>query len=217
MSAAIQDWGCDGVLDLFTHMSGGYELSLPEHVKISIGSASMTISNSDPRFSIAVDHLGLNDYTSLSASVVVSANGVVVRGETENIDFPDTGIKLVNVFIQAAFEKVDSGRETDATLGGTVQLTGVDNFPTISAVLYFSKVQGGHSNWALAGHFSNIGNESSLGELFNGFKGTFLQDLSLQELAFFASTYDDPKMNNENIQGFPIHKGWLGYPSQHSI
>jgi hypothetical protein len=158
---------------------------------------------------VAVDKLEFDNYMSTSAKVELSANGVLIHGKIDDLRFP--GFLLSNPFIQASFEKVGAPKLTDVALGGEVHLVGIDGVPKISAAVHLYKASGESQSldWTVYGIFTDLGSTTHLGHLFREFKGTFLERLELQELAFIAASQDDPVLHSLNPQKYAIHKGWI--------
>ncbi|KAG8718276.1 hypothetical protein FRC09_012899 [Ceratobasidium sp. 395] len=205
VSAYVENLGCQGVADLFRHHTG-QELLLPDHVDITIGSAIVEISK-DGGLSISADKLEFDHYTSANATIKLSSNGALVRAEVERIDLPgDLGIGLASAYMQVSFEKQGSNKSTDVALGGKVVFDGID-LPAISAGVHLYKSESKKLQWTIYGTFTDLGNTTTLGQLFPELQGTFLQTFALQDLLFIAASQDDPLVSQMNPQKYPIKKG----------
>ncbi|KAG9085708.1 hypothetical protein FRC06_003487, partial [Ceratobasidium sp. 370] len=206
VSAYVQNLGCEGVADIFRHYTGG-ELSLPNHVDVTIGSATIEIS-SDNGLSIVVDKLEFDNYTSANAIVSLSSKGVLVQSSVDNITLPgELGVNLVSAYMRVSFEKVGSDRSTDVALGGKIELDGI-NLPTISAGVHLYKEGSAKTlEWTAYGTFTDLGNTTTLGQLFPDLHETFLENFALQDLMFIAASKDDPSLSQLNPQKYPIKKG----------
>ncbi|KAI0643226.1 hypothetical protein C8Q79DRAFT_915601 [Trametes meyenii] len=207
LSAYVEDLGCEGIVDLFRHYTGE-ELSLPSHVDVTIGSASIAIEKGAGLY-IEVDRLAFDSYEANSAVVQLSSKGVRVRATAENLKLPgDIGISLVDGYMEVSFETQGSGRSTDVALGGKVQLNGFSSIPSIQAGVHLYKSSSTPAlEWTVYGSFTDLGNTTTLGNLFPGLKKSFLQDFALQDLMFVAASSDDPALSHFNPLKYPIKKG----------
>ncbi|KAG8735240.1 hypothetical protein FRC10_010828 [Ceratobasidium sp. 414] len=206
VSAYVQNLGCEGVADLFRHYTGE-ELSLPNHVDVTIGSAAIEIS-SDNGLSIVVDKLEFDNYTSANATINLSSKGVLVQSSVEKITLPgELGVNLVSAYMRVSFKKVGSGQSTDVALGGMIELDGI-KLPTISAGVHLYKESSSETlEWTAYGTFTDLGNTATLGQLFPDLRETFLESFALQDLMFIAASRDDPSSSQLNPQKYPIKKG----------
>ncbi|KAG8711415.1 hypothetical protein FRC08_015924, partial [Ceratobasidium sp. 394] len=206
ISAYVENLGCEGVIDLFRHYTGE-ELSLPSHVDITIGSASIEIAKGKG-LSITVDKLEFDSYTSANATIDLSSKGVLVEAKVDRIKLPDDlGVSLVSAYMKVSFEKEDSGKSTDVALGGQVELDGF-RVPAISAGVHLYKASSSKKlEWTVYGTFTELGNTTTLGELFPQTQKTFLADFALQDLMFIAASKDDPTLSSLNPKKYPIKRG----------
>lgn len=209
ISAVVENMGFDGLLDLFHHFSGD-SVAVPEHCDVTIGSASIVFDHANG-LTITVDHLAFDKYSSADATIHLSSNGVVIHGDVANIDFPEADLQIVSAFLEVSLVKEGSSKSSDVALGGTVRVKGLDNFPEISASvhLYKSSADSSTLDWTIYGLFTALGNTTTLGKLLPVFKGTFMEDLALQNLAFVAASKDEPALSTMNPHQFPIKKGAL--------
>ncbi|KAG8785050.1 hypothetical protein FRC12_018030 [Ceratobasidium sp. 428] len=206
LSAHIQDFGCDGVVDLFRHYTGE-ELSLPTHVDITIGSATIEIAKGKG-LSITVDKLEFEGHSSTDVTIELTSKGVTVEGKTGRIKLSDDpGVSLVSAYMKVSFEKEDSGKSTDVALGGQVELAGFQA-PSISAGVHLYKDSSTNKlEWTVYGTFTELGNTTTLGKLFPKAKTAFFADFALQNLMFIAASKDDPTLSSLNPNKYPIKKG----------
>ncbi|KAG8679098.1 hypothetical protein FRC09_019259 [Ceratobasidium sp. 395] len=206
LSAYVQDFGCDGVVDLFRHYTGE-ELSLPTHVDITIGSATIEIAKGKG-LSITVDKLEFEGHSSTDVTIELSSKGVTVEGKTSSIKLSDDlGLSLVSAYMRVSFEKEGSKKSTDVALGGQVELAGFQ-VPSISAGVHLYKDSSSNKlEWTVYGTFTELGNTTTLGQLFPKAKGTFIADFALQNLLFIAASKDDPMLSSLNPNKYEIKKG----------
>ncbi|KAG8775918.1 hypothetical protein FRC12_001190 [Ceratobasidium sp. 428] len=205
-SAFVQNLGCQGVADLFRHYTGD-ELVLPNHIDVLIGSASIEISK-EKGLLITVDKLEFDHYTASSATIELSSSRVLVQASLDKIVLPgELGVNLVSAYMRVSFEKQGSGKSTDVALGGTIQLDGI-NVPAISAGVHLYKLSPSEKlEWTVYGTFTELGNTTTLGQLFPDVRETFLADFALQDLMFIAASKDDPSLSQLNHQKYPVKKG----------
>ncbi|KAG9119488.1 hypothetical protein FRC07_005468 [Ceratobasidium sp. 392] len=206
VSAYVQDLGCEGVADLYRHHTGE-ELAIPTHVDITIGSASIEISKTEG-LTIKVDKLEFDHYSSVDALLKLSSSGVQIQASVKDIVLPgNLGVTLVSAYMRASFEKEGSSRSSDVSLGGKVKLAGVQ-VPAISAGVHLYKTSSSeHLDWTVYGTFVDLGNTTTLGDLFPEVRKTFLENFALEDLMFIAASKDDPSISDLNPQKYPIKKG----------
>ncbi|KAG8699852.1 hypothetical protein FRC09_006332 [Ceratobasidium sp. 395] len=206
LSAHIQNIGCDGIVDLFRHYTGE-ELSLPTHVNITIGSATIEIAKGKG-LSITADKLEFEGHSSTDVTIELTSKGVTVEGKAGRIKLSDDpGVSLVSAYMKVSFEKEDSGKSTDVALGGQVELAGF-KAPSISAGVHLYKDSSSDKlEWTVYGTFTELGNTTTLGKLFPKARDTFIADFALQNLMFIAASKDDPTLSSLNPNKYSIKKG----------
>ncbi|KAI0761189.1 hypothetical protein BD413DRAFT_617238 [Trametes elegans] len=206
VSAYVQDLGCEGIVDLFRHYAGA-ELSLPHHIDLTIGSATVEISK-DQGLRIEVDRLVCESFTASDAILSLSSTGIILRADIESVELPgDVGLSLASAHIEVSFEKEGSGRSTEITLGGRVQLAGLATLPSITASVHLNKSAAKDLEWTVYGTFVDLGNTTTLGQLFPELRGSFLENFALQDLMFIAASRDDPAPSQKNPQKYKVRKG----------
>lgn len=207
ISAIIDDFSCDGVVDLFRHYTGD-ELALPTHTDITIGSATIIFAKSTG-LTIDVKDVRFDRYASSNGIIHISSTGVSLSGNVADVDFPEIpDVNLVNASLQVSFEKTGSAKSTDVALAGDVHVDGLQDLKISGAVhLYKATEDSKKLDYTIYGSFSDPDTTSSLGGLIPLLKGTFVGDLTLQALVFVAASKDDPILSSMNPQQYPIHQG----------
>ncbi len=162
ISARIEDMGCDGLLDLFHHISGD-SVSLPEHCDITIGSAFILFDHANG-LTITADHLAFDKYSSADATIHLSSNGVVIHGDVSNIEFPEIDLQVVSAFIDVSLVKAGSSRSSDVALGGIVKVKGLTTFRKYLQVSISIRRQSTRRHWIgpIYGSFTALGNTATL-------------------------------------------------------
>ncbi|KAG9094206.1 hypothetical protein FRC06_011055 [Ceratobasidium sp. 370] len=208
VSAYVQDLGCSGVADLFRHRTGE-ELLLPSHVNVTIGSATISISEAKG-LSITVDKLEFDHYASVNATLELSSTGALVQAKLVKVALPGgLGISLVSAYMKVSFERQGSGKSTDVALGGKVEFDGFTLHAISAGVHLYKTPQSDSLEWTVYGTFTDLGNTTTLGQLFPLPKvgGSFIADFALQDLMFIAASRADPSLSQLNPQKYPIQKG----------
>ncbi|KAG8704604.1 hypothetical protein FRC09_003439 [Ceratobasidium sp. 395] len=203
----LRDLGCEGVADLFRHYTGD-ELSLPSHINVAIGSATVKISESGG-LSITLDKLAFGFCASSNASLELSHTGALVHAKAETIVLPGAhGVKLVSAFMQISFEKIGSSRPTSALLSGKVVVDGLSLPDDFSAEVHlYQSSSPGVLEWTLYGNPNSLGNPTSLKSIFPEISGSPLGNWTLHDLLFIASSRDDPPSHCRNPYEYPVSQG----------
>lgn len=208
LEGIIRDFGVGGVVNFFgRHFEG--QLSVPPDLDIHIGSASVSFS-SDGGFKFEIDSLAFDSYTAEEAKIQMSSAGVVIDSKIADVKFPEVDIILLKqASIHIAFEKVNSQRSTDVALAGEIEVEGL-NVTQISAAVHLYKAPGAERmDWTVYGKFTQLGDAPPLGSLIYSLRGTFLENISLQDLMFVAASNDDPVLSSMNPQKYHITKGQI--------
>jgi hypothetical protein len=133
LKATLKNFDLNTISDIYEQVTGS-ALSLPD-IDITFGSATLAISSSG--FSIALDKVVINGYTSINASITVSRAGVNPRGDLTSSSIDLQGAQLTKAFMQIGFY---SGRKTEVGIGGEITFSGL----TSDAAVHFYK-DGHHS------------------------------------------------------------------------
>lgn len=219
LSATVNNFGCQGVLDVFKHLTGN-SLELPQ-VDIDIGSATLFIA-SGAGLTITLSDLTVSSFSAPDATVHISDSGVTVQGSLSN----DSGISLGEVsltkaFIRVTFSKSVSGKTTDVIFGGEIQFQGI----TIDAFVHlYPSADKGRIEWTVFGSMSASG-DLSLSSLVPDLKvcsihlysctrsdcaqGSFLDGIVLRNAAFIVASRDDPSLGAILPKPYPVHQGQL--------
>ncbi|KAF8662711.1 hypothetical protein AX16_001153 [Volvariella volvacea WC 439] len=206
LSAEVENFGCDGIIDLYAKFSGE-EVIAPADEEFIVGSASITLSSSNG-LSIVVQDVKYGNYTSPSASLYLGSSGVALKAELQDIEFPELGVKLVDVILNASFLKYGSAKSSSVELDVVVQLDNVQDLPKIQgAVHIYKEPQDSKLQWTVYGGFEGLGSKTKLGKLISELNGTFLEDIGLDDLAFVIASKDEPALSRMNPQKYPIKQG----------
>jgi hypothetical protein len=202
LSACIDNLGYSGVIDIFRHLTGN-EIVPPILDDISVGSASITLS-SRSGLTIKVDKLQFGRYISLGATIDISSDGVIIRGDVADQKFE--GLTLEQASICVSLMKVGSSRSSGISISGEVVYMNI----TFAAAVDLSKTRGnsGGTQWTVYGTVKTNDDILSLSSCWSALKGSFLSDVCLRDLTLIISSVDDPQWNPTlNPQHFPIKKG----------
>ncbi|KAL0955635.1 hypothetical protein HGRIS_001868 [Hohenbuehelia grisea] len=206
ISAKVSDFGVDGVLNLFRHYAGN-ELSLPSHIDVEIGSATITISK-EAGLEVEVEDVKYHEYKAKSAKIELSSKGLTVEGKIDNVTFPNVPITLEEASLRISFEKVKSKKSTDVALAGAIKKVGDLNLPHISAAVHLYKTSESNTlDWTVYGRFDELPRNPSLGSVFHQLQGSFLENVALEDVLFIAASKDDPLLSDMNPQKFEVSKG----------
>lgn len=202
LSADIEDFGVQGISDLYHHITGE-QLVFPEHFDILIGNATVTISKKEG-FSITVDNLEIDRYKSVDASIHISSYGVTINGSIANVSFLD--FDILSAKINISLEKQSSSKSSNLSIQGQIK---IDDFSEISAVVHLYKgASDSKLEWTVYGTFSALGPQTSLGKALPIFHDSFLKDIVLEDVVFIAASKSDPKFHPTlNQQNYPINQG----------
>ncbi|EUC61644.1 hypothetical protein RSOL_403850, partial [Rhizoctonia solani AG-3 Rhs1AP] len=187
LQASIHDVTMGTIDTLFRCISGGDgELALPD-VDVSIGTATMAISNHG--FSIGFDEVKIGDHTSLGAGLAITSHNVTLSGKltTDAIEFGD--VELKGAFLQITFEKQGSEKTTDLIIGGKVTFSELEFDAAVH--LYKSLDHSAQSlEWTVLAALT-VGNNA----------------LALSKAVFVVASRDDPGLGNMITSGFSFHQG----------
>ncbi|KAK7047560.1 hypothetical protein VNI00_006328 [Paramarasmius palmivorus] len=204
LSADIRNFTVNSIVDLYDKFSGE-EVVLPE--EFSVGDASITISSSNG-LSIAVQDVKYGGYTATTAALHFGSDGVSLKGEMQDIDRPDLGVKLVDVVVNASLMKYGSAKSSSVELDVVVQLDDVQGLPKIAGTVHvYKEPQDKGLQWTVYGEFDGLGKSASLGAVFPEIKGTFLADVVVDDLAVIVASKDEPALSTMNPLKYPIKRG----------
>ncbi|KAK7047573.1 hypothetical protein VNI00_006341 [Paramarasmius palmivorus] len=204
LSADIRNFTVNSIVDLYDKFSGE-EVVLPD--EFSVGDASITISSTDG-LSIVVQDVKYGGYNATTAALHFGPNGVTIKGEMQNIDFPEFGVKLVDVIVNASLTKYGSTKSSSVELDVVVQLDGVQGLPKIAGTVHvYKEPQDVQLQWTVYGEFDGLGKSATLGAVFPEMKGTFLADVVLDDLAVVVASKNEPALSTMNPLKYPIKQG----------
>ncbi|KAG8818384.1 hypothetical protein FRC19_010679 [Serendipita sp. 401] len=201
LTGEVEDLGIDGVIDIFEHLTGE-RLNPPGHVDITIGDATLVISNSG--LSLNVEHMKIDKYESLSgAQVSISkTSGIHIRASIENQPFDD--ITLENASVDLVIARDASVWTTDVSLNGIVNFLDGSAKATATVHLYKS---GSQLEWTVYGKFVDSQDGYPLANLLPIVKESFLGNLMLQEAALIVASQSGPDPSPHNSQRYDIQQG----------
>ena len=176
LSASVNNFGCDGVLDIFKNITGG-SLKLPD-INVEIGSATLVIA-SGTGLTITVSDLIVSSFSAVDATLHISDNGVIVQGNlTDNSSISLGEVDVTNAFIRINFAKsASSGKTTDVIFGGHVRFQGI--IIDAAVHLYPSSDGTGRIEWTIFGAMSSSG-DLSLSDLVHDLKVCSIDLLALR-------------------------------------
>ncbi|ESK84263.1 chromosome segregation atpases-like protein, partial [Moniliophthora roreri MCA 2997] len=206
LSADIQNFTCDSIVDLYVKFAGE-EIVLPTDEELSIAAGSITMSSSDG-LSVVVSDVKYGDYVTASAALHFGSDGVTLKADMEDINFPEFGVKLVDVAVNASFARYGTSKSSSVELDVVVELDGVQGLPKIQGTVHiYKEPEDQKLQWTVYGEFEALGGSTRLGTLFPEIDGTFMGDISLDDLAVIVASKDEPALSTMNPLKFPVKQG----------
>ncbi|KAI8652836.1 hypothetical protein NCS57_01349200 [Fusarium keratoplasticum] len=162
---------------------------------VTFDAMSLTISSTELALCGAVT---INGYTSVRGSLILSKDGIEVRGAIGDIAFDDWDLLIrevgFDVFIASKMKR-ESARSTKLSISGDVSFHGID----ARVALFTEKHPKLGWVWTVYGEVSG---DLSTSRLVPALKGNSMLDISLNRLAIIASSRDAAA---GTLQGVPFN------------
>lgn len=196
-------------LSSFFHAQAGHRLMPPEKTKVTVGSATITISKVEGddklKWVFSIDHFEYDSYKRQSATILRTKNGIQISGDLSNAKFGDVTIESAQM--HATFEGAASSRSSDVFLTGKVLLPIEDIH--LDATVHVFKAGGDALEWAICCQLDalNPGKPLVLSRLFPVLQNSPFKDVALREAAFVVASSDDAELEAAISQPFPVKAG----------
>ncbi|KAI9649435.1 hypothetical protein NHQ30_002011 [Ciborinia camelliae] len=210
LSATLRDLDFHGLSAIFSHFFDD-DLDMPE-IDLFLGEATITISKHSG-FSLVIHDLAIGDHTAADAVVEIGSAGVLLRADLDGDILNINDVEIKRAFVEMNFQRQGkNGRKspskTSVMFGGDVHWEG-HNIDVGVHVYQSPEADKNNLEYTIIGSFKTEPGVEGLPfvRLVPELKGSFLEDVTLQNAALVIASRDDTALGAMNKANFPIQKG----------